>query len=63
MRELANEVGTAAAKVAPPITVAAASVTGWGVQDWMYAVTIAYVALQGAYLVWKWLREARKRES
>lgn len=59
--EIASEIGAAAVKAAPPVTVAAASVHGWGVQEWMYAVTIGYVVLQAGYLVWKWVREARKK--
>ena len=59
--KMGNEVGAAAAKVSPPLTVAVAGASGWGVQEWMYAVTLAYVVLQGAYLIWKWVKEARKR--
>ncbi len=57
---LANEIGVAGAKVAPAGIVAAASATGWGVQEWMYAAPLAYVVLQGAYLLRKWHREWRK---
>lgn len=56
---LMNEVGSAAAKLSPPAIVVGASVSGWGVQEWMYAVTIGYVVLQAAHLAWKWLREWR----
>lgn len=58
---MANEVGIAGAKTAPALTVAAAAAGGWGVQEWMYAVTILYVALQAGYLLWKWHREWRAK--
>lgn len=61
MKDLSNEIGAAAAKVSPPLTVAAASASGWGVQEWMYAATFVYVVAQLGYLLWKWWREARKK--
>jgi len=54
-----NDVGNAAVKLSPPALVVGASVGKWGVQEWMYAVTIGYVVLQAAHLAWKWLREWR----
>ena len=54
---LANEVGVAGVKTAPAVIMSAAAGIGWGVQEWMYAATLAYVVLQGAYLLWKWHRE------
>lgn len=59
--ELAGEIGAASAKAAPPLAVAGASVSGWGVQEWMYAATFVYVVAQLAYLLWKWHREWRGR--
>ena len=58
---IANEVGAAAAKVTPPLTVAMASAGGWGVQEWMYAATFVYVVAQLAYLLWKWRREWKSK--
>jgi hypothetical protein len=55
-----GELRTALASVSPPAAVVAASVSGWGVQEWMYAATIGYIAIQASYLLWKWRREARK---
>jgi hypothetical protein len=57
--DLANEAGAAAGKVAPAVGVVAASVGGWGVQEWMYAATFVYVLAQLGYLLWKWVREWR----
>ena len=57
---LASEVNAAALKLSLPAAVASADVGGWGPQDWMYALTALYVVLQALYLIWKWVREARK---
>jgi len=59
--EIASDIANGATKAAPAIGMAAASAAGWGVQEWMYASTIAYIALQALYLVWKWGREWRAR--
>lgn len=59
--ELGSELNSAAAKLSPVVVMGTAEVVGWGVQEWMYAATIAYVVLQAAYLIWKWRDEARKR--
>lgn len=60
--DLGNEIGVASAKVAPALGVAAASVTGWGVQEWMYAGTLGYIILQALYLLWKWRREWKAKQ-
>jgi hypothetical protein len=57
---LISEAQSAAVKLSPPALVIGASVAKWGVQEWMYAATIGYIALQALYLLWKWRREARK---
>jgi uncharacterized membrane protein YfcA len=61
--ELIAEAQSAAAKLTPPAMVAGASVAGWGPAEWMYVLTAAYVVLQGAYLLWKWRREAKAKAS
>lgn len=60
--ELASELNSAMAKLSPVAGVATAGAAGWGVQEWMYAATIAYVALQAGYLLWKWRREWKARQ-
>lgn len=52
---LKTDVTTEAAKLAPPAIVAA-----WTLNDVVLLATLAYVALQAAYLIWKWRREYRK---
>lgn len=57
-----SEVTTEAAKSAPP-----ALVTIWGwLNDWtinatLTKVTILYVCIQTAYLIWKWYREYKAK--
>ena len=50
-----------ALRVAPPLTVSAASVFGLGLEDWMYIATIVYTVLQGAYLAYQWRRSHNKQ--
>lgn len=61
-RGFSSEFASEAIKGAPPITVAAAAIVGWGVTEWVAVLTGAYVLLQAAYLIWKWRREARDGE-
>jgi len=56
-QDFANEIGAAAGKAALPLGVAAAGISGWGLQEWVYAVTFVYVTAQLGYLLWKWHRE------
>lgn len=58
-REIATEAGVAAAKLAPPAAVVTASASGYTLQDWVGIATLIYLALQAAYLAWKWWRESR----
>lgn len=59
--EIAAEIQAAGAKLTPVVALAGAKAAGWGPQEWMYALTAAYVVLQGAYLLWKWHREWKAR--
>jgi hypothetical protein len=58
--DVQGEIGAAAAKASPPIAVAVVSISGWGVQEWMFAATLGYIVLQALYLLWKWHREWRE---
>lgn len=54
-----TEFASEAAKGAPPVAVATGSIIGVIDINWILAAaTICYVILQGAYLLWKWRREA-----
>lgn len=59
VKEIGNEIGAAVGRTSPALAVAAASVSGWGVQEWMYLATTVYVIAQLGYLAWKWFREWR----
>ena len=54
-----NEVTTEALKAAPPVTVATAAVSGLDVNMIVGWATVAYIALQAAYLIWKWRKDYR----
>lgn len=50
------------AKAAPPVTVVANSVAnGWTMTHTATALTIIYVLLQAAYLLWRWSNEREDR--
>lgn len=53
----AGEFIGAASKTAPPIAVTGAAIAGISLQDWVLISTLAYTALQIAFLVWKFFRE------
>ena len=42
-------------KLAPPVAVAA-----WTMNDWLILASLAYLALQAAYLIWKWHKESKQ---
>lgn len=49
--QLARDVGVSVAKIAPPV-----AVWSLGLNNVLAAVSIVYVALQIAFLLWKWRR-------
>ncbi|CAB5719246.1 Uncharacterised protein [Delftia tsuruhatensis] len=52
------------AKAAPPVTVVAANVaSGWTMTHAATALTILYVLLQAAYLLWRWRNEREDRRA
>lgn len=56
-----QEVAQAAIKVSPPAAVSAAILFGLTLDDWVKLATLTYLAIQGGYLLWRWLQEWRKR--
>ncbi|WP_197509474.1 hypothetical protein [Bordetella bronchialis] len=59
--EIAMESLKEGIKAAPPVAVTAAVSTGWwsDPNHWLIAASLGYIALQTAYLIWKWRRQAR----
>lgn len=56
--------GVEAAKATPPIAVLAdAASKGWTMTHTATAITIAYILLQAAYLLWKWKAEREDRRA
>lgn len=54
--EMVSDVVRAGLKAAPPVTVWALTLN-----EWLAVASIFYIALQAAYLVWRWTGDARKR--
>lgn len=54
--KVTHDIGVAAAKISPP---AAAMMFGFTLNEWVAIATLLYIALQGFYLCWKWLKEWR----
>lgn len=54
--ELTRAMLSEAAKASPPLTVAALTLN-----EWVAVATIIYIALQAAYLIWKWRQGARAK--
>jgi hypothetical protein len=48
------DTGIEAAKSSPPIAVLAVTAQGMTLQEWVYAATLVYIALQAGWLLWKW---------
>jgi hypothetical protein len=49
------------AKASPPIAVAVVTVQGMSLQEWVLVATLAYIALQAGWLLWKWYRAVRTK--
>lgn len=60
MSNTATQLVDGGLRVAPPLTVSAASFMGLGLEEWMYIATISYTVLQGSFLVYKWRQSHRK---
>jgi hypothetical protein len=56
-QQVLRDVGGAVVKAAPPI-----AVWSFTLNDWLAVASMFYVALQAAYLLWKWNADARARE-
>lgn len=59
MSQKLADAGSEATKAAPPIAVTlATTIGGLSLQEWVYIATLAYIALQGAWLLWRWYKAA-----
>lgn len=58
-QDLAQE----AMKATPPVTVTGVAwLQGMTISDAVGYATLAYIAIQACYLLWKWYREAKGRK-
>jgi hypothetical protein len=56
-----HEIAQEIAKAAPPVTVTSwAWFHGLTISDLVGWATLAYIALQSAYLLWRWIRQIRR---
>lgn len=59
--EQKHDLATAAYQATPGAAAAGgAQMAGLPLSDWLVVASIAFVALQAGYLVWKWRRDARR---
>lgn len=59
--EQRHDIATAGYQALPGVAAAGgARVLGLPLSDWLVLVSMLFVALQAAYLVWKWRRDARR---
>lgn len=57
-----QDVARASVEVTPPLLAVAAVKLGmFSPTDWAAFATIAYVALQSVFLIWRWWRQARTK--
>ena len=57
LSEMSRDLGAATMKALPPLTVWTLTLN-----EWVAVATVAYLILQGSYLIWKWRREWTRRE-
>lgn len=56
------EVASESLKATPPVTITAlAWMNALTLNEVVALATLGYIALQAGYLIWKWVREARKK--
>jgi len=55
-----HETANQAVQAVPSSGVLVATLLGLSLPDWAAISAIAFVVLQAAYLIWKWLRESKK---
>ena len=55
-----QEVITQSIQSTPALAILGAAIVSITINQWLAAVSIAFILLQAAYLVWKWIREAKK---
>ena len=61
---IVKAVAVEGAKAAPPVTVVATNLAnGWTMTHTVTALTIMYLLLQAAYLLWRWSNERDDRRA
>lgn len=55
-----TEVTHESLKASPPVAVTVAWMNGLTMNELVAIATLAYIALQAGYLIWKWIREYKR---
>lgn len=58
-----NELPASAVQAIPAVTLVGVQLYGLSISEWAAAFGIAFIALQAAYLIWRWIKEARKGDA
>lgn len=62
--EVKEEAASQAVKAVPAVAAATTTmVIGLTLNEWLAIASIAFIALQAVYLVWKWRREVKRSPS
>lgn len=62
MHQNAETIGAAAAKSAPPVTVAGMTLAGYPLSDWLLILTLLYTLMQIVFLARRMSNARRKKE-
>jgi len=63
-KDIIKDIAVEGAKATPPVAVVAHQISaGWTLGSALTAITIAYVAAQLGYLLWKWANERDERKA
>lgn len=57
MENIKQEVTTQIIAAAPAASVIGASLAGVTINEWLAGISICFILLQAAYLLWKWYKE------
>tara|TARA_R100000049_G_C1894785_1_gene46667 strand:- start:440 stop:664 length:225 start_codon:yes stop_codon:yes gene_type:complete len=61
--QTAGDAISALGKTSPPVAVTTAMLAGLSLETWVAIATLSYIALQAAYLLWKWARELTAKKA
>ena len=60
MSNIKQEAMTQAVQAAPAASIIGATLVSITINEWLAGISICFILLQAAYLVWKWVKEYKK---